>query len=363
MLLARVLDRLQHAFNAAFAESAGHEQSVVLFQLRFITLIGFVRGFQTLGFNPIQFQLQVVRQRAVHQRLFQRLIGILILHVLADNADSDHILRVVDAVHQVVPLRKITILGLEFQTAQHQRIHLFMRETHRHLVNGCDVLRRDHRLFFNVTEQRDLRLDLFRKKAIGAAQQNVRLNSGAEQLFDGVLGRLGLQFLRRGDKRHQRHVDEQSVIAPQFLPHLADRLDERQRLDVAHRAADFNQRHVHVLRDFLRRRLDLVGDVRNHLHRLAQVIAPPLFGDDLLVEAPGGPIVIARKFGVSKAFVVTEIEIGFRAVIGDEHFAMLKRRHRPRIHVQVRIELHQVDFEAAAFQQTANRSRRQSLAQ
>ena len=66
---------------------------------------------------------------------------------------------------------------------------------------------------------------------------------------------------------------------------------------------------------------------------------------------------------MSKAFVVTEIEIGFRAVIGDEHFAMLKRRHRPRIHVQVRIELHQVDFEAAAFQQTADRSRRQSLAQ
>src|SRR6202521_4245227 len=39
MLLARVLNRLQHAFDATLAESAGHEQSVVFFELRFITLI------------------------------------------------------------------------------------------------------------------------------------------------------------------------------------------------------------------------------------------------------------------------------------------------------------------------------------
>src|ERR1700675_4994245 len=46
MLLARVLNRLQHAFDATLAESAGHEQSVVFFELRFITLI---RSLQTLG--------------------------------------------------------------------------------------------------------------------------------------------------------------------------------------------------------------------------------------------------------------------------------------------------------------------------
>ena len=98
--------------------------------------------------------------------------------------------------------------------------------------------------------------------------------------------------------------------------------------------------------------------MRNHLHRLAQVIAPPLFGDNLLVEAPCSPIVIARKFGVREAFVMSEIEIGFGAVVGDKNFAMLKRRHRPRIDVQIRIELHQVDFEAAALKQTADRSGR-----
>ena len=138
---------------------------------------------------------------------------------------------------------------------------------------------------------------------------------------------------------------------------------KRQRLDVAHRAANFHNRYVHILRHFLHRRLDFVGDVRNHLHRLAQIIAAALFGDDLFVEPARGPVVVARKFGVGKALVVAEVEIGFRAVVGHKNFAMLKRRHRARIDVQIRIKLHQVDFQPAAFQQAADRSRRQSLAQ
>jgi hypothetical protein len=32
---------------------------------------------------------------------------------------------------------------------------------------------------------------------------------------------------------------------------------------------------------------------------------------------------------VREALVVAEVEIGFGAVVGDEHFAMLKRRHVP----------------------------------
>src|ERR1019366_1505344 len=363
MLLARVLDRLQHAFNAALTESTGHEQSVVVFQLCFVTLVGFVGSLQAFGFDPTYFQLQVMGQSAMYQRFLQRLVTVLILHVLSYNADSNHILRVVDAVYQLVPLRKVAIFRFQFEAAQDQRVHLFMRETHRYFVDGGNVLRRDHGFFFDVAEQGNLRLDLLRKVTVGAAEQNIRLNSDAEQFFNGVLGRLGLQFLGRGDKRHQRHVYEQRVVAAQFLPHLADGFDEGQRLDVAHRAADFGDHHVHVLRDFFGRRLDFVGDVRNHLHGLAQIIAAALLGDDLLVNLAGSPVVIARKLGVGETFVVAEVKIGFGAVVGDKNFAVLKRRHRPRIDVQVGIELHQVDFEAAAFEQASDGSRRQSLAQ
>ena len=70
MFFACILNRPQHALNAAFAESAGHQQPVVVFQLRLVTLVDFVSAFQPLGLNPVHIQLEVVRQRAVNQRLF-----------------------------------------------------------------------------------------------------------------------------------------------------------------------------------------------------------------------------------------------------------------------------------------------------
>ena len=45
----------------------------------------------------------------------------------------------------------------------------------------------------------------------------------------------------------QRDVDVEDVAATDVLAHLADRLEERQRLDVAHRAADLDDDHA-VLR-------------------------------------------------------------------------------------------------------------------
>ena len=62
-----------------------------------------------------------------------------------------------------------------------------------------------------------------------------------------------------------------------------------------------------------------------------------------------------REFGVSEALVVAEVEIGFRAVFGDKHFAVLKRAHRAGIDVQVRIALLKGDFETATFEETTDR--------
>ena len=44
-------------------------------------------------------------------------------------------------------------------------------------------------------------------------------------------------------------------------------------------------------------RLDLVGDVRNHLDGRAQVLAAPLLGDHRLVDAAGGDVGLARQRG------------------------------------------------------------------
>ena len=60
---------------------------------------------------------------------------------------------------------------------------------------------------------------------------------------------------------------------------------------------------------------------------------------------------------------IRQIKIGFGAVVGHEHFAVLKRRHRPRVDVQIRVELHDVDFHSPALQQAADGGRRQTFSQ
>ena len=74
---------------------------------------------------------------------------------------------------------------------------------------------------------------------------------------------------------------------PDVLAHLADGLQERQRLDVADRAADLHDDHVRapVAGDPPDALLDLVGDVGDDLDRAAEVVAAALLGDDRLVDA------------------------------------------------------------------------------
>ena len=177
-----------------------------------------------------------------------------------------------------------------------------------------------------------------------------------------MLRRFGLQLLRGRDPRHQRQMNKHRILAPQFLPHLANRLQKRQRLNVAHRPADLHNRHVRAVgRDLAHGVLDLVGHVRNHLHRLPQVVSAPLLQDDLLVDAPGGQVVVPRQRRVRKALVVAQVKIGLRAVVGHENLAVLKRRHGSRVDIQVRVKLHQVNAQPATFKQAPDGSSRKAL--
>ena len=82
------------------------------------------------------------------------------------------------------------------------------------------------------------------------------------------------------------------MVARQFVAELADRLEERQALDVADRAADLAQHEVEVVVAVADEILDRVGDVRNHLDGGAEIIAAALLGDDVLIDAAGGDVVL-----------------------------------------------------------------------
>ena len=84
--------------------------------------------------------------------------------------------------------------------------------------------------------------------ALGAADQDVGLDADLPQLRRRECC-VGLVFelagrLQVGD---QRQVDVQAVLLADVEGELADRFQERQALDVADRAADLGDDHVHVV--------------------------------------------------------------------------------------------------------------------
>ena len=74
---------------------------------------------------------------------------------------------------------------------------------------------------------------------------------------------LGLELLGGTDLGNQGDMDVYHVAVPDIVPELADRLQKRQYLDVAHRAADLGDDHVQILAipQTVNAVLDLVGDV------------------------------------------------------------------------------------------------------
>ena len=60
---------------------------------------------------------------------------------------------------------------------------------------------------------------------------------------------------------------------------------------------------------------------------------------------------------------MAEIEIGLGAVVGDEHLAVLIGAHRPRIDIEIGVELAEPHLIAARLQQRTERRRGKTLAE
>src|SRR5258706_16377290 len=110
-------------------------------------------------------------------------------------------------------------------------------------------------------------------------------------------------------------MDVDRVVARQIVLDLADRLEERQALDIADGAADLAQHEIVIVVAVEDEILDGVGDMRDHLDGGAEIVAAPLLGEDILVDAPSGDVVGLAGRTPGKALVVPEIETGFGAVI------------------------------------------------
>src|SRR5438105_8832635 len=283
--------------------------------------------------------------------------------VLAHQRDRDFLLRALQVLEEGLPFPHV--LGFR---AQAERLHRVFGESlpveeERHVVDRRRVRRADDSLHRDVREERDLLLDLSLQGVLAAGDDHVRLDPSGPEFPYALLRRLRLLLPDCPHHGDEGRVDEQDILLPLLLPKLANRFEEGHPLDVANGPADFHQGDVGVflLPHLADQRLDLVRDVRDDLDRLAEVVAAAFLLDDGPVDLPGRDVVVPGEVHIEEPLVVAEVQVDLRAVVEDEHLAVLVRIHRPRVDVQVGIDLDRTDLQTLRLQEDADRRGADSL--
>src|SRR3984893_15141724 len=101
-------------------------------------------------------------------------------------------------------------------------------------------------------------------------------------------------------------MHEQNALASQFVAELANRLEKRQALDVADRAADLANHEILAVEVGQDKLLDRSGDWGNHLHRRAEIFAAPLAADPRRIDPAGGHGIAAPRGDADIALVMAE---------------------------------------------------------
>ena len=241
--LAGVAHSRDLALDRPRAEAAGDEDAVDAAQL-----LGGLVGVERLGVDPVDLEVRAVVDGAVLERLDDGEVGVLQLHVLADDGDAHAALEIVDAPAERLPLVELARRDLEAEALEHELVEALLAQAQGHGVEVRDVLGGDHGALVEVGEERDLGTQLARAAGSRSGDDDVGRDTDAAQLVDGVLGGLRLELARGLDHRHEGDVQVEHVVAAELGSQLPDRLEERQALDVADRAADLDEHDVDVAR-------------------------------------------------------------------------------------------------------------------
>ena len=160
-------------------------------------------------------------------------------------------------------------------------------------------------------------------------------------------------------------MDERTVFSAYVEAELAQCFEVGLAFDITHRAADFGDENVrarflcgveYVL-------FYLVGDVGDNLHGFSAVLAVSFLIQNVLIDfsaCEGGAFC---EVFVDKSLVVSEIEIGFRTVLGDEHLSVLGGVESAGVYVHIRIEFFDIHAVSRRLQKSAERCRHDTFAE
>ena len=212
-------------------------------------------------------------------------------------------------------------------------------------------------LLAHIAEVGYLRPHILGYSHFAAAYKNCGLYSVGQQGLDAVLCGLCFQLVAACDKGEQGNVNVHNIFTSLVGNYLSYGLKERRTFNIAHGAAYLGDHHVNGGLVDVGGSVDpflyLIGYMGDHLYRSAQVISSALLGDNAPVNLAGGNVAVDRKVFVNESFVVTQIQVRFRAVVGDKDLAVLIGAHCAGVYVKIGVELLNGDLIASVFKQAS----------
>ncbi len=356
LVFAGILDGHTLAVHAAAAETSRNQNAVgILDEVRIL--------FEFFGLDAFHFHLGVVFHAGVLQSFVHGLVGVADGDVLAHQRDGAFVLRLGCLLDELVPFGVDNRVHAQAELFQHAEVKFLLGKFARHGVHRIrHILFFDDAFGLHVAEEGKFVEVILRDCHFGAAHENVGEDTDVAKFGNRVLRRFCLEFACGLQVRHQNQVDKAGVFHADFEAELPCGFEERERFDVASDTADFAEHDVGAaFGSGTEGVLDFVGDVRNHLHRTAEVLARAFLREYGRIDAARS---VARCLGAlhaCEAFVVAEVKVGFVAIVGYENFAVLVRAHGARVHVQVRVQLLHEHLVAATLEQQRERCGGDSL--
>ena len=291
-----------HALDAPSAKAAGDDNTVQPGEG--IPVVGFRQGF---GIDPENFNVGIQSISRVAQSLCHGQIGIVELNIFAHQTDGDGFAPVVDPLHQCLPLLQLRLRGGDPQLPADDtgKVLFFQHQGSLVQVGQGDVF--NDAVGLDIAEQADFLEDAVLQGLVAAQNHDVRLDTHALQLPDGVLGGLGFVLVGATEEGHQRHMDEQTVLLAHLQRNLPDSLQKGLGLDIADGAADFGDYHIgvrllaHPVDEFL----DFIGDMGNDLNGGAKVFPPALLVQHIPVDLTRGQVGKLVQILVDEPLIVT----------------------------------------------------------
>ena len=352
-MLSCILNSLNLALNAAITKAARHQNAVHAFHNLVHIHASILNLLSIHPFNP---QLGFISHSCVTQGLGDADISILQSHIFANHSNSNLALILLQNTgYHVVPAAHILRLILQLQLTQCNGVQALLLHQLGHLINtlGSKVL--DNSIGVHVAEHGHLFAHLLGDRLFAAAHDNIRRNTNAAQLLNAVLGGLSFELTSCRNVGHQGYMNVQNIVFAHFLLNLANSLEEGQAFDIANSTADFGNNNIGIilLANHKNSFLNRVSNMGNNLHRAAQIVTTTLLIDYTLVNLARGSIGVFGQVNIDKALIMTQIQVGFSAIISNKNLAMLIRAHRARVDIDIRVKFLDSYLVATTFQKTA----------